>query len=183
MSNGIALIIPPMKYDISRVSAYHVNCHIMGLYAVCAQQFEGVRPGKTPMHLFHENVLSNPNRIWYFGYIPAPPNEFIARQVVGKDGFFFKKTTYTWDIDFIWHDRTNNVFLFWGEDKFNLIKAMDSIRWRIYKLYQQNRNNFDAQRQQIQHEQQNIEDISDDEEMTESISQGNTPDEESSLIY
>ena len=72
-------------------------------------------------------------RFTTFGYLPAPPSVDIVKQVIGTDGYFFKLTTSNTGVDFIWHDRTKNNFLFWGE-KPNVIQAMKIIRSRIVKL-------------------------------------------------
>jgi hypothetical protein len=71
-----------------------------------------------------------------FGYIPAPPNVDIIKQVIGVNGYFFKMTTTLCGVDFIWHNRTTNTFYFWGPTTFSVVKAMNSIRWRIQKFYE-----------------------------------------------
>lgn len=65
-----------------------------------------------------------------FGYMPAPPSVDVTKQVIGTDGYFFKLTTSNTGVDFIWHDRVKNNFLFWGE-KQSVIQAMKIIRSRI----------------------------------------------------
>jgi hypothetical protein len=65
-----------------------------------------------------------------FGYMPAPPSVDVTKQVIGTDGYFFKLTTSNTGVDFIWHDRAKNNFLFWGE-KQSVIQAMKIIRSRI----------------------------------------------------
>ena len=66
------------------------------------------------------------------GYLYAPTDPDVCRQVIGKDGCYFHITTQKQDIAMIWHDRTCNrpVFRFWGE-KHNLVRAMNAIRYRI----------------------------------------------------
>jgi hypothetical protein len=67
-----------------------------------------------------------------FGYLDAPTDVDVVKQVIGHEGFYFKLTTSNTDIDFIWHDRTQNRFLFWGP-KYNVIQAMKIIQSRINK--------------------------------------------------
>lgn len=72
----------------------------------------------------------------FYGFIYAPKSEVVTKKVIGKQGYFFKLTTYNKKCDFIWHDRNTNVFMFWGE-KNNLINSMNSIRYRISKVSSQ----------------------------------------------
>ena len=67
------------------------------------------------------------------GFLYAPTDSDITRQVIGKDGCYFHMTTKQQDIAMIWHDRSvaRPVFRFWGT-KFNVIKAMNIIRHRIH---------------------------------------------------
>ena len=67
------------------------------------------------------------------GFLYAPTDTDITRQVIGKDGCYFHMTTQQQDIAMIWHDRSvaRPVFRFWGS-KFKVIKAMNIIRHRIH---------------------------------------------------
>ena len=72
-----------------------------------------------------------------FGHLPAPYNTDIIdvdiiKQIIGKDGCYFKMTTFNTGVDFIWHDRAENQFCFWGP-KENVLKAMKIIQVRIDK--------------------------------------------------
>ena len=72
-----------------------------------------------------------------FGHLPAPYNTDIIdvdiiKQIIGKDGCYFKMTTLNTGVDFIWHDRAENQFCFWGP-KENVLKAMKIIQGRIDK--------------------------------------------------
>lgn len=55
------------------------------------------------------------------------------KQVIGKDGCYFKLTTENYDLDFIWHDRNNQKILVWGPISNNIINALQQINFRIYK--------------------------------------------------
>ena len=81
------------------------------------------------------------NRVLYrpyttFGILDAPIDSDVAKQVIGHEGFYFKLTTSNTNVDFIWHDRTQNKFLFWGP-KYNVIQAMKIIQSRISKCSNQ----------------------------------------------
>jgi hypothetical protein len=65
-----------------------------------------------------------------FGYLPAPADPALTKQVIGKDGYYFKLTTNNTGVDFIWHDRKENHFLFWGP-KACVVQAMKIIQSRI----------------------------------------------------
>jgi hypothetical protein len=86
--------------------------------------------GLTPE--FVETLKTNINARGYSfqGFLYAPKEADVTRQVIGKGGCYFHKTTADCQIDFIWHNRESGQFLFWGE-KANLIHAMDIIRTRI----------------------------------------------------
>lgn len=71
-----------------------------------------------------------------FGYIPAPPgsmnnNEEIIKQIIGKDGCYFKKTTENCNIDFIYYNQKEELFMFWGQSVYTVTNAMKIIRSRI----------------------------------------------------
>ena len=67
------------------------------------------------------------------GFLYAPTDPDICKQVIGKNGYYFHITTKKQDIAMIWHERdlARPVFRFWGE-KFKVIKAMNIIRHRIH---------------------------------------------------
>lgn len=81
--------------------------------------------------------ISNRKGKTTFGHLPAPYNRNIIdvdiiKQIIGKDGCYFKMTTLNTGVDFIWHDRGENQFCFWGP-KENVLKAMKIIQGRIDK--------------------------------------------------
>lgn len=69
----------------------------------------------------------------YYGQMDAPSNLAIIKKVNGKRGFFLKKTIYETVIYFIWWDKVNSAYLFWGSCKMPVIDAMNRIRYRILK--------------------------------------------------
>jgi hypothetical protein len=67
-----------------------------------------------------------------YGYLPAPTSNDAVKIIIGQDGFYLKLTTQTTGINFIWHDRHKNIFMFWG-NRYSVVKAMHAIRNRIEK--------------------------------------------------
>lgn len=67
-----------------------------------------------------------------YGVLPSPTDETLAKQIIGKDGYYLKLTTTKTGVDFIWHNRVKQEFQFWG---LNLccIRAMKEISYRIDK--------------------------------------------------
>lgn len=124
------VIIPPMRYDLAQGNSDSVIQHLnsLSISLTC--------PSAKKVEIFKQVLLNRGKKhLTTIGYIPAPPNSNITRQVIGKDGYFFKMTTALCNVDFIWHDVPNKVFLFWGSSTFNVVKALNSIRWRIHKNY------------------------------------------------
>jgi len=123
-SGGQGAEPPPQWFDLSHGVPVEVMAHIS-----CLTSGFTVLDANFTAWLF-ERVYSRP--FTTFGYMPAPPNADIAKQVIGKDGYYFKLTQTNANVDFIWHDRVKNCFLFWGE-RANVIQAMKIIRSRIIK--------------------------------------------------
>jgi hypothetical protein len=131
------VLAPPMQYDLRFVEAHMVYNHIaeltkndLGATNYLAQ----IKPELEELQYKQKSVV--------FGYIPAPPHEDVTRQVIGLKGYFFKMTTSCCGVYFIWHDTVNNNFLFWGPSKFKVVKAMNSIRWRIFKFYEERNSKY-----------------------------------------
>jgi hypothetical protein len=70
--------------------------------------------------------------------------------IFGEDGYFLKLTTRNCDVDIIWHDRHNNMFLFWGPSIYAVVQAMNQIRGRIikYTIYMKPQQAISTQPQQ-----------------------------------
>jgi len=84
------------------------------------------------------NLMAQSSRWMYesVGYIPAPPSTMpksldIIKQVIGKDGCYFKQTTENCGIDLIYYDQEQEVFMFWGPTRVTVTNAMNIIRSRI----------------------------------------------------
>ena len=113
---------PPQWFELSYGESKPVLDHI----AYLTQQFSVLDANFT--YWLIDRI--GRRRFTTFGYLPAPPNADVAKQVIGADGYYFKLTTNNTGVDFIWHDRVKNNFLFLGE-KQCVIQAMKIIRSRI----------------------------------------------------
>jgi len=180
------IAVPPMRYDLNKHTLDQIKVFIN-------QQITwGAYPTPEAMAIVNTFIKSIEEKYknllrfqLTYGYIPAPPHSDITRRVIGKDGYFFKMTTTVSGIDFIWHDRVTNMFLFWGSSVFRVVKAMNSIRWRIEKCY-----SMPPPPPPKRVEYQHVEDISDDEDDVPDlididdnlISCGRVPDHENGSI-
>lgn len=70
-----------------------------------------------------------------FGTLKSPENEEVVKKIIGVDGYYLKLTTSNKGVDFIWHDRENKEFQFWGKYQ-SCVNAMNEIRYRIAKVEQ-----------------------------------------------
>ena len=128
-SNNENFKLVPMKYDLQKVNPYAALKHISELTLGSPMIDTGF------MLNLYNNLLDRYGvKDTVFGFMPAPDSNYITRQVIGKDGYFFKLTTTKCEADFIWHDSNNKMFLFWGSNNFRVVKAMNAIRWRIHKI-------------------------------------------------
>jgi hypothetical protein len=180
-----AVVAPPMKYDLRTSFAPVAYNHISELTAHVEGDVQTFVHEHLKKILFENHCGRNNNQQIVFGYIPAPPNEVVMKQVIGTDGHFFKMTTTVCGVYFIWHDVPNKVFLFWGPSTFKVVKALNSIRWRIFKCYEVYNNTMKKSMTTTTTKQNyDIEEITDDEDdedysdMPGLISHGTTPDNE-----
>lgn len=125
------IIVPPMRYCLSKLSSFEA-----------LRQIGSITGGfyDLPPHIadwIHWDI--NSRQFTSFGYIPAPPNVDMVKQIIGIDGYYFKLTTTNCGVDFIWHNRTTNEFQFWGEYQ-RCIRAMNEIRYRICKTVESYKN-------------------------------------------
>jgi len=126
------IMVPPMIYPLEGIHSSEMFGYFKCLTTTgCFPTDEA----KAQANTFLDIVKTNPTKIWIFGYMPAPPHSEITRRVIGKDGYYFKMTTTLSEVNFIWHNRVNNTFLFWGTTNFKVVSAMNAIRWRIHKVY------------------------------------------------
>lgn len=185
-----SIIVPPMHYPLESVHSSEMHGNFKRLTAIGCFPTDDA---KAEANAFLYQVSRFPNKMWTFGYIPAP-DSVITRRVIGKNGYYLKMTTTLSKVNFIWHNRVRNVFLFWGSSPFRVTKAMNEIRWRIHKCYlnthsQSMKGEYDHPNHTDQQPHYDVEDISDDEhEETDIknkkglISQGNLPDAERSIM-
>ena len=78
----------------------------------------------------------------YMDTIESPTDIDILRQVIGRKGCYFIKTTKLCNIDFIWHDREQQLIEFWGPMD-NIQQAKDQINIRITKITDK-KNNYNS---------------------------------------
>jgi hypothetical protein len=118
------------------------------------------------------------NRNWptTVGMYKAPRNIDALKMIIGENGHFLKLTTSHCDVDMIWHDRRNEMFLFWGPSIYTVVQAMNQIRSRIikYTIYVTPFDRFmktlqaaPEQALPVQASLDGVEDISDDEDEDE----------------
>ena len=133
--------LQPMKYTLTPVNSMLALFHIRDLCNGVGQDVSvvpsSISPSLCEFVLSLNEILLQRNRIGkptIFGYLPAPVSVAITKQIIGDDGYYFKRTTAECDVDFIWHDRKNNMFLFWAQNNFRISRAMNAIRWRSNKI-------------------------------------------------
>ena len=133
--------LQPMKYMLTPVNSMLALFHIRDLCNGVGQDESvvpsSVSPSLCKFVLSLNEILLQRNSIGkptIFGYLPAPVSVNIIKQIIGDDGYYFKRTTSECDVDFIWHDRKNNMFLFWAQNNFRISRAMNAIRWRSNKI-------------------------------------------------
>lgn len=57
----------------------------------------------------------------------------IMKQVIGKEGCYFKITTENTNVDYIWYDMDDKTIKIWGELE-KTINAATIIEGRLYKI-------------------------------------------------
>lgn len=167
------IMAPPIKYDLREADAAVVYGHIQSVVKNDAAAIKYLETVVRPALFAQRSPI-------VFGYIPAPPNADATRIVIGKDGHFFKMTTACCNVYFIWHEMETNTFLFWGPSIFKTVKAMNSIRWRIFKYYEKYGNGKSESNKQEEADSNDAAEDDDDDyaDMPKLISSGNTPDYE-----
>ena len=118
-----------IKYNLIPINSYQALLHIRDLTA----DVSNISPEF--MNSLYNKMIDrfNIERPTVFSYLPAPASSEVSKKVIGGGGYYFKLTTTNCGVDFIWHDRMNNSFLFWGPSNFRLIRALNIIRSRILK--------------------------------------------------
>ena len=125
------VIMPPMRYRLEKLTQLEARYQIANL----THGFYDLLPEIADW--IHRDISSR--QFTSFGYIPAPPNVDMVKQIIGIDGYYLKLTTSNCGVDFIWHNRTTNEFHFWGEYH-RCIDAMNQIRYRICKIVESYKN-------------------------------------------
>jgi hypothetical protein len=166
------VMAPPVHYDLRTGTPEQVCNHIDYVVKFDLASPEYLANLKQQLYARHQK------KPIVFGYIPAPPNETITRKIIGANGYFLKMTTACCGIYFIWYDSATNTFLFWGPSTFTVVKALNSIRWRIFKYFEA----YQLESAQAARSQSPPPESDDDDDeyadMPGLISSGNTPDYE-----
>lgn len=67
----------------------------------------------------------------------------VLKQVIGRDGCYFKQITKQTGVSYIWHHKDQNKIEIWGPENL-LQRAVSSIEYRLYivflKMVQNNQN-------------------------------------------
>jgi hypothetical protein len=188
--------VPYIHYDIKNVRSdeamYHIKSIIFG-NQLTDNENSSCEWNQFLQWLFQSLQFRHIHKIsTYFSYISAPHSEEITKKVIGYDGYYFKMTTNKCGVDFIWHDLVNKRILFWGPTYFSVIKAMNSIRWRITKQYsiqslllskmmmQPRHKEEDSEHKEEEEDSEHNDDT--DDEMPALISVGSVPDYENTQI-
>lgn len=128
-------IQPPLWFPLSTVSASKAMVDITNITGNF-KDMDCKYAQSLLMNLMRQNSRGRYETV---GYIPAPPSTMnqsqeIIKQVIGKDGCYFKKTTENCGIDFIYYDQEHEAFMFWGATNFTVTNAMKIIRNRICRI-------------------------------------------------
>jgi len=67
----------------------------------------------------------------------------VMKQVIGRDGYYFKLTTENNMLDFIWHDMQSKSVFFWGASQGDINRAVGIIKSRIFNKQTQVDNSTD----------------------------------------
>lgn len=76
-------------------------------------------------------IQNSPTQVSYRTSIQAPTCVDAIRQIIGRNGCYFKMTTQNFDLLLVWHSRSSNQFHLWGTDINNLNGAVELINHRI----------------------------------------------------
>ena len=65
--------------------------------------------------------------------LPSDFGTIVMKQVIGKDGCYFKKTTQNTNIEYIWYDMDDKTIKIWGH-KERALNASTIIEERLYRI-------------------------------------------------
>jgi len=75
----------------------------------------------------------NKRKQTWIGFIEAPADTAVLKQIIGKNGMHLKHFTASYEMDLIWHDRDANKFIIWGPRK-TIIDALKALRRQIKRF-------------------------------------------------
>ena len=73
------------------------------------------------------------NQEVFKGFLYEPKDSEVTKQVIGRKGHYFYKTTELCNILYIWHNIEEKKFIFWSDNRQNIIQALNQIKYRIEK--------------------------------------------------
>lgn len=73
----------------------------------------------------------NPPREFPMTSIPAQFETDVLKQVIGRDGCYFKQITEQTGVKYIWHHRDTQMIEVWGPEQ-SISLAVSSIQYRFY---------------------------------------------------
>jgi len=110
-----------------KISCADAYIQIMSLDNLNYEQLPNIYKNRlTDMKMYGEKY-----QLYYTEINVDKYTEECLKQVIGKEGCYFKLTTQNYDIDFIWHDRKNKKIQFWGPDYKSIRLALSHINLRI----------------------------------------------------
>ena len=121
MSSGVeSNTMNPTKY----------NC--LEGYNIILKEFKGNRTEEIMNRLDNLKNYGNKYAVYKLEIDVSMLSEDQIKQIIGKNGCYFKITTEATDTDFIWHNMDRKVFEFWGPYN-NIFHAVSAINYRIQK--------------------------------------------------
>jgi hypothetical protein len=116
-----------MSFDLRPVYTKTVIDHIAQLTAQTSNDYITQVLSRLA---YRHDILQKPT---IFGYLPAPTDVDLLKQIIGYRGHYLKLTTANTEVDLIWHDRAQNMFLFWSSSNYKAVRAMSILSRRINK--------------------------------------------------
>ena len=79
----------------------------------------------------YQPILEKIKQSGHYDEIDSPQNIAVLKQVIGKEGCYFKMTTENTGIAYIWHNTDSQKIEFWGLEPESRRKAVGIINDRI----------------------------------------------------
>ena len=117
---------------VPRVQRYFMSWHNQTDIGPYVQQLTNNNASQNPFiaNLIHR--FTRPGRV-VVAQLMAPLVPVISKRVIGEQGYWLKYTTECTEASFIWHDRELQRFIVVANNASIARRALDAIRYRIYK--------------------------------------------------